>query len=84
MTEYIGNAKIVNFSELPRIGEAHPIYKARICIEVKAYKFTDDFIFYQARFCEKDSLHILDDFYINCSSWTYAVNKRLYREEQEQ
>lgn len=77
MLNYIGNARIIkNLYELPRIGEIHPIYKTRICIEVKAYKFTDDYIFYQARFCEKDSLPILDDFYINCSSWTYAVNKK--------
>lgn len=75
MLNYIGNAKIIDPSELPRIGEAHQIYKNRICIEIKAYKFTDDYIFYQARFCENDSLNILDDFYINCSSWLYAINK---------
>jgi hypothetical protein len=75
MGKYIDNAKIVAFSELPQIGEAHPIYKNRICIEVKAHSFTDDYILYSARYCENTSLPILDDFYINCSSWSYAVKK---------
>lgn len=75
MRKYIDNAEIVAFSELPQIGKTHPIYKNRICIEIKAYGFTDDYILYSARFCENGSLSILDDFYINCSSWSYAVKK---------
>lgn len=78
---YIGNAQIVSFSDLPRIGAEHKIYNKSICIELKIIDFKEDFIIYQAKFCEKDSLHILDDFYINCSSWTYAVKKNVYREK---
>ena len=73
--DYIGNARIINARDLPKIGESHPdkLLKNFICIELKIISFVNDFIIYQAKFCEKDSLHILDDFYINCASWSYAI-----------
>lgn len=82
MLNYIGNAQIIELSELPRIGEAHKIRKSVICIEVKIIDFIDNHIIYQAKFCEKTSICILDDFYINCCSWLYAV-KNTEKEARE-
>ena len=73
---YIGNAKIIKLSELPHIGEAHEIIKSLICIESKIIDFKDDFIIYDLVFCEKESLNILDDFFVDCCRWSYAINKK--------
>ena len=73
--DYIGNAKIIDINELPKINDKHELINGLICIEVKIVDFKEDYIIYQVKYCDKDSLHILDDFYINCSSWLYAIKK---------
>lgn len=76
--DYIDNAKIIDLSNLPRIGAEHEHIKSIVCIELKIIDFKKDdlYIIYQARFCEKESLHILDDFYINCCTYQYAVKNK--------
>lgn len=73
--EYIGNAKVVKFSELPHIGDRHEhkFLHDRICIEVKIVKFENGYAFYEAWFCKEDSIAILDDFYTDCGCFSYAV-----------
>ena len=75
MLDYIGNAKIVNFEELPKIGGEHEIIKKVICVETKIIDFQDDYIIYEARFCEKESFRCLCDFFVDCCTWQYAVKK---------
>lgn len=75
--EYYENAKIVTFDALPKVGEekkdAFSSSRRLVCVELKIWEFTSDYIIYKALFCEADSLHILDDFFINCATWFYAV-----------
>jgi hypothetical protein len=71
----IDNAIIIKIDDLPQIGATHNLYKNEICIDTKIIDFKGDYIIYQTKFCEKASLRILDDFYINCRSWLYAIKK---------
>ena len=73
--DYIGNARIITKRDLPKIGGQHAYNKSVVCIELKIVGFIDDYIIYQAKFCEKDSLHLLDDLFINCSAWSYAIKR---------
>lgn len=73
--KFIDNAKIIDINDLPKINEKHELINGLICIEVKIVDFKEDYIIYQATFCEEDSLHILDEFYIDCCYWLYAVKK---------
>lgn len=77
--KYIENAKIIKLEELPKINDQHPTYKDRICIEIAIAKITDDYIIYNARYCDLDSIELLDnDFFVDCAIWSYAVKKESY------
>lgn len=74
--KFSGNAKIIkDFSKVPCIGEKHETLSNLICIETKIEKITEKYIFYKVMFCEENSLDILDDFYINCCTYIYAVER---------
>lgn len=73
--KFIGNAKIININDLPKINDKHELINGLICIEVKIVDFKEDYIIYRVTFCEEESLHILDGWFVDCSSWLYAVKK---------
>lgn len=73
--EFIGNAKIIDINELPKINDKHELINGLICIEIKIVDFKEDYIIYRVTFCEEESLHILDGWFVDCSSWLYAVKK---------
>ena len=73
--KFIGKARLIDINDLPKINGRHEWINGLICVEVSIVDFEEDYIIYQATFCEEESLHMLDDFYVNCSSWLYAVKK---------
>ena len=77
MSEYIGNAKIINLSDIPQIGHKRNYLLADyVCIEVKIKEILDDYIIYEALYCEAESVELLDDFRFCCCHWSYAVSKK--------
>lgn len=72
--DFIGNAKIINIEDLPKINEKN-IYNHSTCIEVKIKEFKDDYIIYEVIYCEDDSLDLLDDLYCDCFKYQYAIKK---------
>lgn len=73
--KYIDNAKIIDINDLPKINGKHEWKIGVTCIEVKIVDFKEDYIIYKATFCENDSLDNLDDCYIDCCHWLYAVKR---------
>ena len=78
--EYIGNAKIIDKSRLPQVGTLCRNYyidkkycEDKICIEIKIKEFVEDYIIYEVKYCDINSMDLLDDLYTDCSTWTYAI-----------
>ena len=73
--KFIDKAKVIDINNLPKINGKHESITGLTCIEVKIVDFKEDYIIYQATFCEDKSLYMLDDFYIDCCHWLYAVKR---------
>lgn len=80
MNKYIENARIINgLDELPKIGEQHELYKARV-VSVTAYQNEKhpDFIFYTVLYGEsfnkKDIVYF--DIEIDTFKFSYAIEKK--------
>lgn len=81
MTEYIGNAKIISPSELPKIGDK--LYDGDACISVEFMDVCpeepsyNDYIFYRA--CYTD-LSRYFDYSVNIYHFTYAIKRNEFIE----
>lgn len=80
MLNYIGNARIINnIDELPKIGEKHELYKARV-VSIIAYQNEKhpDFICYDVLFGEsfnkKDIINF--DLEVDTFYFSYAIEKK--------
>ena len=81
--EFCGNAVLIHrLNDLPKIGETKMYLGNRMtCISVAIERFdldcnTDDgYIVYAAKYCETDSLSMLDEFEMDCSRWLFAIKR---------
>lgn len=86
MSEYIGNAKIVKLLDLPWVGHRQ-IYLLgeSVCIQVKIKEILNDYIIYEAEYCETESINILeDDFHWDCYIRSYAVSREEFEGRSKQ
>lgn len=80
MLNYIGNARIITgLDELPKIGEQHELYKARV-VSVTAHQNEKhpDFIFYTVLYGESFNKNdiVYFDIDLNTFTFSYAINKK--------
>lgn len=80
MTKYTGNARIItSLDELPKIGEQHELYKARV-VSIAAYQNEKqpDFIFYNVLYGEAFNKNDIINFDIEVDTFkfSYAINKK--------
>ena len=81
--EFCGNAVVIHsLNDLPKIGETKMYLGNRMtCISVAIERFDldcntdDDYIVYVAKYCETDSLAMLDEFEMDCSRWLFAIKR---------
>ena len=78
--DYIGNARIISaLSELPKIGEQHELYNARV-FSINAYENEKqpDFIFYRVYFGEQFTRENIKYFDIEIDTFyfSYAIEKK--------
>lgn len=78
--KYIENAKVIQIAELPAIGKRWDLHPNCVCVELEMEKYKDGYIIYNAWYCPDFSLEFLDELYMDCVRYKYAVKRTEFLE----